>query len=98
MRGAHNVKVRATTCYMSLLHNEIWMCDHTTRGRITLSFNCESLPIDALSVCHDCADLVITHALEWPSLTVQWLPVSTTPTLVMSAIQHLVTVTTTCCS
>lgn len=22
-----------------------------------------------------CADLVITHALEWPSLTVQWLPV-----------------------
>ncbi len=23
------------------------------------------------------ADLVITHALEWPSLTVQWLPVST---------------------
>lgn len=22
------------------------------------------------------ADLVITHALEWPSLTVQWLPVS----------------------
>lgn len=21
------------------------------------------------------ADLVITHALEWPSLTVQWLPV-----------------------
>ncbi len=21
-------------------------------------------------------DLVITHALEWPSLTVQWLPVS----------------------
>lgn len=22
-------------------------------------------------------DLVITHALEWPSLTVQWLPVST---------------------
>lgn len=22
-----------------------------------------------------CADLVVTHALEWPSLTVQWLPV-----------------------
>ena len=22
-----------------------------------------------------CADLVITHALEWPSLTAQWLPV-----------------------
>jgi hypothetical protein len=21
-------------------------------------------------------DLVVTHALEWPSLTVQWLPVS----------------------
>lgn len=27
-------------------------------------------------VCLPCsADLVITHALEWPSLTVQWLPV-----------------------
>eukprot|EP01113_Clastostelium_recurvatum_P037383 TRINITY_DN5455_c1_g1_i1.p1 TRINITY_DN5455_c1_g1~~TRINITY_DN5455_c1_g1_i1.p1 ORF type:complete len:432 (+),score=112.60 TRINITY_DN5455_c1_g1_i1:70-1365(+) len=25
-------------------------------------------------------DLVITHALEWPSLTVQWLPEKTTPT------------------
>lgn len=25
------------------------------------------------------ADLVITHALEWPSLTVQWLPVSSEP-------------------
>ena len=26
---------------------------------------------------HACnaADLVITHALEWPSLTVQWFPV-----------------------
>ena len=32
---------------------------------------------DALSVPHPSADLVITHALEWPSLTVQWLPVST---------------------
>ena len=26
--------------------------------------------------CSVHADLVITHALEWPSLTVQWLPVS----------------------
>ena len=25
------------------------------------------------------ADLVITHALEWPSLTVQWLPVRPWP-------------------
>ena len=25
------------------------------------------------------ADLVITHALEWPSLTVQWLPVRLSP-------------------
>lgn len=24
-------------------------------------------------------DLVMTHALEWPSLTVQWLPDKTTP-------------------
>jgi len=24
-------------------------------------------------------DLVVTHALEWPSLTVQWLPVSWCP-------------------
>lgn len=27
----------------------------------------------SLMLC--CADLVITHALEWPSLTVQWMDV-----------------------
>ncbi len=26
--------------------------------------------------CLALTDLVVTHALEWPSLTVQWLPVS----------------------
>jgi hypothetical protein len=38
-----------------------------------------------------CADLVITHALEWPSLTVQWLPVCPTACLVSlcSTLQYL---------
>lgn len=33
--------------------------------------------LKGFTACFRCAaDLVITHALEWPSLTVQWLPVS----------------------
>jgi len=35
------------------------------------------------------ADLVVTHALEWPSLTVQWLPVSTQPGMAMRAVGWL---------
>jgi hypothetical protein len=31
------------------------------------------------------ADLVVTHALEWPSLTVQWLPVCASA---VSAAEH----------
>jgi histone-binding protein RBBP4 len=37
---------------------------------------CLCLIVLSKKPCHACsADLVITHALEWPSLTVQWLPV-----------------------
>jgi hypothetical protein len=35
--------------------------------------------------CCFVADLVITHALEWPSLTVQWLPVS--PAAMMASLR-----------
>ncbi len=35
-------------------------------------------------------DLVITHALEWPSLTVQWLPDKTTPAGKDYSIQRLI--------
>lgn len=34
------------------------------------------------------ADLVITHALEWPSLTVQWLPVRPSPPAVWSLLSR----------
>eukprot|EP00244_Chara_vulgaris_P013900 TRINITY_DN8322_c0_g1_i1.p1 TRINITY_DN8322_c0_g1~~TRINITY_DN8322_c0_g1_i1.p1 ORF type:complete len:110 (-),score=21.18 TRINITY_DN8322_c0_g1_i1:2-331(-) len=35
-------------------------------------------------------DLVITHALEWPSLTVQWLPDKQEPTGKEYSVQRLV--------
>ena len=41
----------------------------------------------ALRRPHVRADLVITHALEWPSLTVQWLPVCPGLTC-LPALQH----------
>ena len=41
-------------------------------------------------------DLVVTHALEWPSLTVQWLPNRTEPPGKDHSVQNMILSTYTC--
>ena len=63
-------------------------CFHHTREATSICAMPPVLPecntfLPSYTSCQSCclplADLVITHALEWPSLTVQWLPVISDP-------------------
>lgn len=49
------------------------------RARAASRVRARRRPASPPARCPHAADLVITHALEWPSLTIQWLPVRARP-------------------
>ena len=66
------------------ISSSYWGCESNVRNASCLARMqdfCHFHIMSCQSCCLSPADLVITHALEWPSLTVQWLPVTLNPLL-----------------
>ena len=69
----------ASTIAKRVEHNFEIFCSLTAVSKLKQVGLAFQVKLSSLKASVLCSDLVITHALEWPSLTVQWLPVSSDP-------------------